>query len=100
MDLYHLKSIGLTNIYPNTAYEYAHAGLFVMCTSSLVTISNVLKENCITFDNYDEMASQLEYFKNNTEERYKKRLRIFGFARNNLVWENHDMNIINAYRMC
>jgi glycosyltransferase involved in cell wall biosynthesis len=85
---------------PNKAYEYAHAGLFVMCTSSLVTVSNDLKENCITFDNYDEMASQLEYFRNNPEEIYNKRLSIFRFARNSLVWENHEKNIMNAYRMC
>ena len=87
-------------ISPNKAYEYAHAGLFVMCTSSLVTISNVLEENCVTFDSYDEMASQLDYFRNNPEELYNKRLSIFRFARNNLVWENHEKNIMNAYRMC
>jgi glycosyltransferase involved in cell wall biosynthesis len=87
-------------ISPNKAYEYAHAGLFVMCTSSLVTISNLLKENCITFDNYDEMASQLGYFKNNPEELYNKRLKIFQFARNNLVWENYEKNIFKAYQLC
>jgi glycosyltransferase involved in cell wall biosynthesis len=87
-------------ISPNKAYDYAHAGLLVMCTSSLVTINNVLKENCITFDDYDDMASQLDYFKNNPEELYNKRLKIYRFARNNLVWEKHEKNIINAYRMC
>jgi glycosyltransferase involved in cell wall biosynthesis len=87
-------------ISPNKAYEYAHAGLFVMCTSSLVTIYNVLKENCVTFDNYDDMASKLEYFKNNPEELYNKRLKIYRFARKHLVWEKHEKNIINAYRMC
>jgi len=87
-------------ISPNKAYEYAHAGLFVMCTSSLVTISNVLKENCLTFDDYDEMASKLEHFKNNSEELYNKRLKIFMFAINNLVWENYEKNIFDAYRLC
>jgi glycosyltransferase involved in cell wall biosynthesis len=87
-------------ISPNKAYEYAHAGLFVMCTSSLVTIREILKENCVAFDDYDEMVLQLEYFKNNLEELYNKRLKIFRFARNNLVWENYEKNIINAYRTC
>jgi glycosyltransferase involved in cell wall biosynthesis len=87
-------------ISPNKAYEYAHAGLFVMCTSSLVTICDILKENCAVFDDYDEMVLQLEYFKNNLEELYNKRLKIFRFARNNLVWENYENNIINAYRRC
>lgn len=87
-------------ISPNKAYEYAHAGLFVMCTSSLVTICDILKENCVAFDDYDEMVLQLEYFKNNLEELYDKRLKIFRFARSNLVWENYENNIINAYRRC
>jgi glycosyltransferase involved in cell wall biosynthesis len=71
-----------------------------MCTSSLVTICNILGENCVPFDNYDEMALKLEYFKNNMEELYNKRLKIFRFAKNNLVWENHEKNIINAYKIC
>ncbi len=85
-------------ISPNKAIEYAHAGLFVMCTSSLVTICNILGDNCVTFDNYDEMALKLEYFKDNLQELYNKRLKIFRFARNNLVWDNYEKNIINAYR--
>jgi hypothetical protein len=84
----------------NKAYEYAHAGLFVMCTSSFVNISSVLKENCISFDNYDEMASQLEYFRDNMDELYTKRKKIFEFARNNLVWENYEKNIFRAYELC
>ena len=85
-------------ISPNKAYEYAHAGLIVMCTSSLVTIRKILGQNCVTFDNYDEMASKLEYFKNNMEDLYEKRLKIFEFAKNHLLWENYEKNIINAYR--
>ena len=86
---------------PNKAYEYAHAGLYVMCTSSLVTIFNILGgENCMTFDNYDEMAAQLEHLKNSPEVLHKKRLSIFRFAKNNLVWENHERNIFASYQMC
>jgi glycosyltransferase involved in cell wall biosynthesis len=87
-------------ISPNKAYEYAHAGLFVMCTSSLVTISDILKENCITFDNYDEMASQLSHLKNNPGDLYDKRIKIFRFAKSNLIWENHEKKIFNAYQIC
>ncbi|MDN5868337.1 MAG: hypothetical protein L0H55_13200, partial [Candidatus Nitrosocosmicus sp.] len=43
---------------PNKAYEYAHAGLLVMCTDSFSTIRATLKENCVTFENYDDMVSK------------------------------------------
>jgi hypothetical protein len=87
-------------ISPNKAFEYAHAGLFVMCTSSLVSISSVLKENCISFEDYNDLVTQLEYFRDNMEELYTKRKRIFEFARNNLVWENYEKNIFQAYQLC
>jgi glycosyltransferase involved in cell wall biosynthesis len=85
---------------PNKPYEYAHAGLFVMCTSCLKPVSETLKENCFTFENYNDLASQLEYFKENLDELYNKRLKIFEFARNNLIWENYEKNIFSAYHLC
>jgi hypothetical protein len=85
---------------PNKPYEYAHAGLFVMCTSCLKPVSETLKENCFTFENYNDLASQLEYFKENLDDLYNKRLKIFEFARNNLIWENYEKNIFSAYHLC
>jgi glycosyltransferase involved in cell wall biosynthesis len=85
---------------PNKPYEYAHAGLFVMCTSCLKPVSETLKENCFTFENYNDLVSQLEYFKENLDELYNKRLKIFEFARNNLIWENYEKNIFSAYHLC
>jgi hypothetical protein len=46
------------------------------------------------------MASQLGYLKNNPEELYNKRLKIFEFARNNLIWNNYEKNIFRAYQLC
>jgi glycosyltransferase involved in cell wall biosynthesis len=85
---------------PNKAYEYAFAGLFVMCTSSIKPVAQTLGRNCITFEDYIDMASQLQYFKDNLEELYKNRVRIFDFARNNLTWEKYERNIFNAYQLC
>jgi hypothetical protein len=59
---------------PNKAYEYAHAGLFVMCTSSIKPISETLEQNCATFEDYNDLATQLEYFKDNLDELYNRRL--------------------------
>jgi len=84
----------------NRAYEYVHAGLFVMCTSSLKTIQETLKDNCVTFEDYNDLASQLEYFKENIDEVYNKRLKTFEFAHNNLIWENYEKNIFHAYQLC
>jgi hypothetical protein len=83
---------------PNKAYEYAHAGLFVMLTSDLTSVINTLGDNCLTFEDYDDLASKLEYFKTNMDDLYEKRLKIFNYARTNLVWEKHDKKILDAYK--
>lgn len=85
---------------PNKAYEYAHAGLFVMCTSSFETVANTLRENCATFDNYESLVSQVANMKNDMDELYNKRLKVFEFARSKLVWENSEKNILAAYQAC
>jgi glycosyltransferase involved in cell wall biosynthesis len=85
---------------PNKAYEYAHAGLFVVCTSSFEAVANTLKENCVTFDDYSSLTSQLASMKNDMDDLYNKRLKIFEFARSKLIWENNEKNILSAYKAC
>jgi glycosyltransferase involved in cell wall biosynthesis len=87
-------------ISPNKAYEYAHASLAIVCTSSFAVIKEILGEHCITFEDYEDMASKLKYFKENLDELYKRRLRVFEFARENLIWEKNESSIIEAYRKC
>ena len=87
-------------INPNKAYEYAHAGLLVMCTNSFKEIKSVLKEHCVTFDDYEEMKEELLYFKNNMNELYYKRINLFEYARNNLIWELNEKQILEAYKIC
>ena len=86
-------------ISPNKAYEYAHAGLVVLCTSSLIPIKNILKDYCLTFEDYDDMISQLRYCKDNIEKIYEKRIRVYQFAKENLIWENYEQNIFDAYKV-
>jgi hypothetical protein len=45
------------------------------------------------------MVSHLDYFKDNLEELYRKRLKSFEFARANLLWENYEKNILYAYKI-
>ena len=87
-------------ISPNKAYEYAHAGLVVLSTSGFEPINAILREHCIAFEDYEDMASKLKYFKENMDELYKRRLRVFEFARENLIWEKNESSIIEAYRRC
>ena len=87
-------------INPNKAYEYAHTGLFVMFTNSFMPLRDVLKEHCMTFEDYDDMVLKLSYFKHNLDELYEKRLKLFDFARNNLNWEQNAGKIFDAYRAC
>lgn len=84
---------------PNKAYEYAHAGLFVMLTSDLRSVVSTLKDNCLTFEDYEDLVSKLEYFRSNTDELYERRLKIFHYARKNLFWEKHEQKIMDAYKM-
>jgi glycosyltransferase involved in cell wall biosynthesis len=84
----------------NKAYEYAHAGLYVMCTSSFTSIIDSFNGNCAVIEDYDDLVSQLKSYINNPEELYKKQLKSFNFARNNLVWEKCDDNIFSAYKLC
>lgn len=85
---------------PNKVYEYAHAGLFVMCTASLEPVIETLKEHCTTFEDHRDMVSKLAYFRDNLDELYDKRLRIFDYARINLIWETYEKNINRAYQLC
>ena len=87
-------------ISPNKTYEYAHAGLVVACTYSFSVIKEILKEHCVTFEDYADMASKLMYFKENLDELYNKRLQIFGYARDKLIWEKNEKNIMEAYKKC
>jgi len=85
---------------PNKAYEYAHAGLLVMVTSDLTAVIETLGDNCVPFEDFEDLASKLEYFKNNMGELHEKRISTFNFARKNLIWENYEKNILRAYEMC
>jgi glycosyltransferase involved in cell wall biosynthesis len=87
-------------ISPNKAYEYAHAGLVVLSTSGFTPINAILGNHCIMFEDYEDMASKLNYFKENLDELYQRRLRVFEFARENLIWEKNERSIIEAYRKC
>ena len=84
---------------PNKAYEYAHAGLFVMCTSSFSSVIESFKGNCGVFEDYAELAAQLEYYRDNPEDLYKKRIKSFDYAKKNLIWENYEDNIFRAYQL-
>ena len=77
-------------ISPNKAYEYA----------GFEPINTILGEHCITFEDYEDMASKLKYFKENLDELYKRRLRVFEFAHENLIWEKNERSIIEAYKKC
>ena len=82
---------------PNKTFDYAHSGLLVMCTSDLSAISSFLGGNCILFNDYIDLAQKLEYLSNNMEELNKLRIKSFNFAKDNLIWEKYDHNIINVY---
>jgi glycosyltransferase involved in cell wall biosynthesis len=83
---------------PNKAYEYAHAGLLILSTNSIKPIFDELKDNVVGFEDYDKMIQQLKYFKTKPDEVFSKRLKTFEFARQYILWENHEEYILEAYK--
>jgi glycosyltransferase involved in cell wall biosynthesis len=87
-------------ISPNKAYEYAHAGLCVMSTPGFVPVFENLGGNCISFNNYNDLIDLLSYYSSNLEELYSLRLKTYNYARNHLLWEKYEKNIIDSYKLC
>jgi glycosyltransferase involved in cell wall biosynthesis len=84
---------------PNKAFDYAYAGLLVTCTSDLKTIYSNLDGNCMLFEDYNDLVQKLKYFHDNIEELYKLRVKSFNFAKDNLIWEKYDYNIVKIYNL-
>lgn len=82
---------------PNKAYDYAYAGLLIICTSDLETIYATLGGNCVLFDDYADLVNKLKYFNDNKEELNKLRFKSYNYAKDNLYWEKYDHNIIDVY---
>jgi glycosyltransferase involved in cell wall biosynthesis len=85
---------------PNKAYEYANAGLLVVCTSSFRSVISNLNDNCEVFEDYSDLESVLMNLASDVEHLHKRRIQIMNFARKNLTWEKFEGNIIKAYGLC
>ncbi|MGE3399215.1 MAG: glycosyltransferase [Candidatus Nitrosocosmicus sp.] len=83
---------------PNKAFEYAHTGLVVFSTNSLQPIFDTLLDNVVGFNDYPEMVEKFKNLISNTEELFSKRVKTYEFARSNLLWENYENNIFEAYK--
>ncbi|HEU4481609.1 MAG TPA: glycosyltransferase [Nitrososphaeraceae archaeon] len=85
---------------PNKYAEYAHSGLLIINTSSLETISDSLKGKNETIDNYNDLITKISYYKEHTNDLYKKRIEIYNFAKKNLLWDIYEECILHAYQIC
>jgi hypothetical protein len=52
----------------------------------------------MTFEDYEDMILQLRDCEANMEKIYEKRLAVYHFAKENLLWENYEQNIFDAYK--
>jgi hypothetical protein len=85
---------------PNKAYEYAHAGLFVLNTLGLKSITETLQEHCMQFENYSDLETKIGELFEDLNKLHKKRLKAYRFARNHLLWEHFERNIFDSYKIC
>ena len=83
---------------PNKAYEYAHAGCLVMVTSTLEQVRRTLSDLCLTFEDYNSMASLLADVASRPEESVERRKNTQEFAKHNLIWDKFDSRVNEAYR--
>ena len=84
---------------PNKVYEYAHNGLWLITTDDLYQVVDDFGENCDKFDSYEKLTSLLDYYYQHPEELNKKRHQILDFAKKNLIWENNEKRILDAYKI-
>ena len=85
---------------PNKAYEYAHSGLVIGCVSSLTNVIESLGGNCVVFDDYGELVSQVKHLRASMDETNRKRKKTLEFARKNHLWERAEGRILEAYQRC
>jgi glycosyltransferase involved in cell wall biosynthesis len=85
---------------PNKPYEYAHAGLAIACTSSILPVIESLQNCCVKFEDYPDLVNKLEYFQHHPEELHNLRKRTQELAREKLTWEKHEAQIVTAYKAC
>ena len=84
---------------PNKSYEYACAGLLVLVTSDMKPVISMLGNFCKTFNNYDELVSLLKYYKDDMDSALEEGLRTMKFAKEKLIWEKFEENIIKSYKI-
>lgn len=84
---------------PNKVYEYAYCGLWLLTINDIPSIINDFDSLCDTFSNYNELEDILKYYNEHTDELYEKRNAIFRHAINNLIWENVEGRILEAYKV-
>jgi Glycosyltransferase Family 4 len=85
---------------PNKPYEYAHAGLAIACTSSILPVIESLQNCCVKFEDYPDLVNKLDYLQHHPEELLNLRKRTQELAREKLTWEKHEAQIIAAYKAC
>ncbi|MGH9977620.1 MAG: glycosyltransferase [Nitrososphaeraceae archaeon] len=85
---------------PNKPYEYAHAGLAIACTSSILPVIESLQNCCVKFEDYPDLVNKLDHLQHHPEELHNLRKRTRELAREKLTWEKHEAQIITAYKAC
>lgn len=83
---------------PNKVFEYVHNGLWLITIDDLTPVIDDFGKYCDKFDSYDNLSSLLEFYNQNPDDLNKKRRAVLNFAKNNLVWEKNDDNILDAYK--
>jgi len=82
----------------NKAYEYAHAGCLVVMTSSLEQVRRTIPSHCLTFEDFDGLASVLSDLSSRSDEIAARRGDIQAFAKEHLLWDRFDTVVHEAYK--
>jgi glycosyltransferase involved in cell wall biosynthesis len=84
---------------PNKVADYSHAGLKVIASNSLTSVHEVLEEHSISFETVKEFQGTLKKLLEIKQELEDDSFRIVKFAKENLIWERYEQNLLKAYSL-
>lgn len=84
---------------PDKTAEYIHAGLICVASEDLTYVKSLLGGYCLPFDSTEQFVEVMRELKTTLPSLALERKRIVEFARTELVWENYEQNILEAYSL-
>jgi glycosyltransferase involved in cell wall biosynthesis len=84
---------------PNKIADYSHAGLPILITSSLTSAIKFLEGHCYKFDTVEDFKEKIVNLSVDKDKLEASSEEIIEFARENLIWDKYEENLLKAYSL-